>query len=166
MGLPRELRVKDGKLFQTPITGIEKLRDGEAPADGTLPAACEILVDIDPARQAEDFDLNLYTKADGSGGLRLHYDAASRTCTVDKTGLNKRFNMAVGEVLDMPLENPLRNLRIFVDHSSTEYFVNDGEATFTTHSYPEAEEFHYTVSDGAAIKIYRMKPSVKDDFVI
>ena len=163
MGLPRELRVKNGKLLQTPVSGIEALRAGEAPADGTLPAACEMIVE--PAADA-DFDLNLYTKADGSGGLRLHYNAASRTCTVDRTGLNKRFNMAVGEVLDMPLENPLKSLRIFIDHSSTEYFVNDGEATFTTHSYPEAEEFHYTVTDGAKVKIYKLNPSVKDDFVV
>jgi beta-fructofuranosidase len=74
--------------------------------------------------------------------------------------------MAVGEVLDMPLENPLKSLRIFIDHTSTEYFVNDGEATFTTHSYPEAEEFHYTVTDGAKVKIYKLNPSVKDDFVV
>ena len=74
--------------------------------------------------------------------------------------------MAVGEVLDMPLENPLRSLRVFVDRSSTEYFVNDGEAVFTTHSYPETEELHYTVTDGADVKIYRLAPSVKDDFVI
>ena len=168
MSLPRELRIKDGKLLQTPISGIEELRDGEAPADGTLPPACEILVNrgAGPDAETQDFDFNLYTKADGTGGLRLHYDAASKTCTIDRTGLNKRFNMAVGEVLDMPLENPLRSLRVFVDRSSTEYFVNDGEAVFTTHSYPETEEFHYTVTDGAGVKIYRLAPSVKDDFVI
>ena len=163
MGLPRELRVKDGKLFQTPVSGIETLRAGEAPADGTIPSACEILVE--PAADG-DFDFNLYTRADGTGGLRLHYDAGSGTCTIDRTGLNKRFNMAVGEVLDMPLENPLTSLRIFVDHSTTEYFVNNGEAVFTTHSYPEAEEFHYTATDGAAVKIYRLSPSVRDDFVV
>ena len=168
MSLPRELRIKDGKLLQTPISGIEELRDGEAPADGTLPPACEILVNrgAGPDAETQDFDFNLYTKADGTGGLRLHYDAASKTCTIDRTGLNKRFNMAVGEVLDMPLENPLRSLRVFVDRSSTEYFVNDGEAVFTTHSYPETEEFHYTVTDGADVKIYRLASSVKDDFVI
>ena len=66
----------------------------------------------------------------------------------------------------MPLENPLTSLRIFVDHSTTEYFVNNGEAVFTTPSYPEAEEFHYTATDGAAVKIYRLSPSVRDDFVV
>ncbi|MBQ6207510.1 MAG: GH32 C-terminal domain-containing protein, partial [Oscillospiraceae bacterium] len=71
-----------------------------------------------------------------------------------------------GEVLDMPLDNPLKTLRIFIDRSSTEIFANDGEATFTTRSYPTAEEFHYTVTDGASVKIWTMTPSVVDDFVI
>ena len=162
MSVVRELRLGDGQLIASPVEGFEQLRDKELPADGTLPAFGEFLLKAG----AGDMDLNLFTKADGTGGLKIHYDDAAKTLTVDKTGLNKRFNMAVGEVLDMPLENPLRNLRIFIDRSSTEYFVNDGEATFTSHTYPEAEEFHYTVTDGAAVKIYKLNPSVKDDFVV
>ena len=162
MSLPRELRLKDGRLSQTPISGIETLRDEEVTPNGTLPAACELEI----APSDGDFDLNLFTKADGSGGMRLHYDAAKKTCTVDKTGMTKRFNQSVGEVLDMPLDNPLKKLRVFIDRSSTEMFANDGEATFTTRSYPTAEEFNYTVTDGANVKIWTMKPSVTDDFVI
>ena len=80
--------------------------------------------------------------------------------------MNKRFNQPVGEVLDMPFETPLRNLRIFIDRCSVEIFANDGEETFTSHVYPEAEEFHYTVTDGADVKLWKLTPSVKDDFVI
>ena len=115
---------------------------------------------------AGDFDLNLFTKADGAGGLRLHYDSAKQVCTLDRTGMDKRFNEQVFEVLDMPLETPLKTLRIFIDRGSTEFFVNDGEATFTTRSYPTEREFHYTVSDGAALRIWTLHPSVKDDFVV
>ena len=115
---------------------------------------------------AGDFDLNLFTKADGAGGLRLHYDSAKQVCTLDRTGMDKRFNEQVFEVLDMPLETPLKTLRIFIDRGSTEFFVNDGEATFTTRSYPTEREFHYTVSDGAKLRIWTLHPSVKDDFVV
>ena len=85
---------------------------------------------------------------------------------MDRTGLNKRFNQSVGEALDMPFETPLRKLRIFIDRCSVEIFANDGEETFTSHVYPEADEFHYTVTDGAAVKLWALKPSVIDDFVI
>ena len=113
-----------------------------------------------------DADFNLFTKADGSGGLTMHYDAAKRVCTFDKSGMTNRCNEHVGEVLDMPLENGLRKLEIFVDRSSVEYFANDGEATFSAHSYPTAEEFHYTTSGDVSVKIWNMKASVKDDFVV
>ena len=157
MGLPRELRIKDGKLIQTPVSGVYGLRDGEAPADGTIPAACEIEVTFGDT----DADFNLFTKADGTGGLTMHYDAAKRVCTFDKSGMINRCNEQIGEVLDMPLENGLRKLDIFVDRSTVEYFANDGEATFSAHSYPTAEEFHYTANGAAAVKIWNMKASVK-----
>ena len=161
MTLPRELRIVDGKLLQTPISGIEQLRWAEKPDDGILPDACELEIEI----PAGDFDLALFAKADGSGGLTLHYDAASKVCTLDRRGLNKRFNRNVFEVLDMPLENELRKLRIFIDRSSTEIFVNDGEATFTTHSYPEENE-HYLTHSPAQVKMWALEASVTDEFVV
>ena len=162
MSLPRELRVRDGKLLQTPITGIEQLRGEELMPDGTLPAACELEVKV----PAGDFDLNLFTRADGSGGLRLHYDAEKKVCTFDRSGMDKRFNTNVFEILDLPLDRPLEELRIFVDRSSAELFLNGGEATFTTHSYPTAREHNYTVTPGAALRIWPMDRSVTDEFVV
>ena len=162
MTLPRELRVRDGRLVQTPITGVESLRGEELAPDGTLPAACELSVEVPQG----DFDLNLFTKVDGTGGLRLHYDAARRTCTVDRTGMDKRFNQQVFEVLDMPLDTPLRTIRVFIDRCSAELFVNDGEATFTTRAYPTEREFHYTVTGGAGLRLWTIRPSVTDDFVV
>ena len=80
--------------------------------------------------------------------------------------MTKRFNPQVGEVLTMPLAEGLFSIRIFIDHSSTEYFFNDGEASFTSHSYPTEEEFHYTATPGAEIRIRRMNPSVEDTFIV
>lgn len=160
--LPRELRVRDGRLLQAPVSGIETLRERELTRSEALPAACEL--EIAPA--TGDFDLNLFTAPDGSGGFRLHYSAADRVCTVDKTGMAKRFNPSVGEVLPMPLERPLEKLRIFIDRSSVELFANDGEAVFTAHVYPTNGEHSYTVSEGAALRLWSLHPSVRDDFVI
>ena len=185
MTLPRELRIRDGRLIQTPISGIEALRGEEITGDdagrpcgcaeedpcacvkgtavcGKLLPACEMLA----AFSGGDADLNLFTKADGSGGLAIHYDAAAQTCTVDRTGMNKRFNEQVGERLDMPLGEDLKELRIFVDRSSVEIFANEGTAVFTTHLYPEAEEFGFTASGNISVRLWEMQPSVTDSFVI
>ena len=161
MTLPRELRVVHGRLLQTPIAGIEQLRTAPLADDGQLPPACELEITV----PAGDFDLTLFAKADGTGGLKLHYDAAARVCTVDRRGLAKRFNQNVFEVLDVPLERELETLRIFIDRSSAEFFFNGGEATFTTHCYPEADE-HGLTHSRADVRIWALGASVTDDFVV
>ena len=162
LSLPRELRVANGRLIQTPIPAVKALRGAELPAEGALPAACALEVGC----PGGDFELSLFTRADGSGGLRLRYDAGRRVCTVDKRGMDKRFNARVGEVLDMPLDAPLTKLEIYADRSSVEIFANDGEATFTTHLYPTGREFNYTASEGLDVHIWPMARSVTDEFVV
>ena len=162
MTIPRKLRIRDGRLWQTPVNGIEVLRERELAADGNLPEAGEITVDV----PAGDFELNLYTHADGSGGMRLHYNSLTRTVTIDRRGMEKRFNQHVFEVLDVPMDEPLKSIRVFIDRSSTEFFLNEGEKTFTTHSYPIAAEHHYTVTDGANLRLWAYSRSVTDEFVV
>ena len=77
-----------------------------------------------------------------------------------------RFNEQLGEALTVPLLTPLRELRIFIDRCSVEIFLNGGEETFTTHLYPTGEEFFYRCSGETELRIFRLGPSVRDDFVI
>ena len=81
-------------------------------------------------------------------------------------GIGDSGLLAVGEVLTMPLASPLRELRIFVDHSSVEIFVNDGEETFTAHVYPTEKERYINVTQPEHMVLYSLRASVKDDFVI
>jgi len=163
LSLPRELRVCGDRLVQTPLPGLEALREAEIAPEGKLPAVCELELTV---AGDGDLDFNLFTRADGTGGLRLHYDSAAKRCTLDRSGMDKRFNQAVGEVLDMPLDTPLKKLRVFIDRCSAEIFANDGEATFTTHVYPSEGEFNYTLNGVADLKIWKLKPSVTDEFVV
>ena len=161
LSLPRELRIRDGKLLQTPIPAVESLREEELPPDSLLPAACELEV-----RPAEgDFELKLFTRGDGSGGLLFRWDAAQGTVTVDRTGLDKRFNQKVGEMLSFSPDTPLRDLRVFIDSNSAEFFLNGGEATFTTHVYPTEDEHHLSATPGASLRLWRLGTSVTDAFV-
>ena len=162
MTLARELRIRDGYLYQTPVPEVYSLRQEEWKPEGILPKAGEMQLACD----GEDMILKLFTKEDGSGGLLLRYDSASKTMTVDKSNMEQRFNEAVGECLEMPLETPLQKLEIFIDHSSAELFVNDGEETFTAHVYPTAQETGYTLEGNAGVRIWTYMASVKDDFVV
>ncbi len=161
MTLARELRIRDGALIQTPITGIESLREAEL--TGTvLPAAGEVELTFGKG----DADVTLFAKEDGTGGFKIHYNAETKTCTVDRTGMNKRFNTNVFEVLDMPLSHDLRTMRIFIDHSSVELYVNDGEEVFTSHLYPEEPEQFLLCSDSVSVRMWSYRASVTDNFVM
>ena len=163
MTIPRELTLKDGVLIQRPVSGIESLREKEEPADGTLPEACEMTLRMS---SGAPFELRLFTKEDGSGGMTIYYDADRRVIRVNREGMDLRFNQQLGESLNMPLRRPLSDLRIFIDRSSVELFVNGGEETFTSHCYPTAGEHHYEAEGDAEIRIWRLAPSVTDDFVV
>ncbi len=162
MSLPRELRLIGGKLIQSPVADFDQLKGEEILADGSLPETCEMRVET----PAGNVRLNLFTRKDGSGGLTICYDSEKRVLRVDKTGLAKRFNQNVGEVLDIPMEDSLTDIRLIIDRCSVEMFINGGKYTFTAHVYPTPEEHHYTVSGWDQVRLWQLGTSVKDDFVV
>lgn len=172
MSLPRELTIRDGHLFQYPVPGVKELRAEELPAGtpsadgrlvhGALPKAGEMQI----LCGGGDLKLHLFEDADGKGALEINYDDKAKILTVDKSGMKHRFNESVGERLEMPLLTPLKKLDLFIDHSSIELFANDGEETFTSHVYPEAEDTGYTLEGTAQVRLWRYNASVKDDFAV
>ena len=158
--LPRELRMVDGKLLQRPVPQLSQLRQEKVNPDGFLPRVAELEI----YNHGEDAQIQLFCKADGTGGLSLRYDASSQTCTIDRSQMDLRFNEAIGEVLDVPLDRALTDLRIYIDRSSVELFFNEGEATFTSHLYPSAEENCYQLSPELSLDMWTLKPSVTDEF--
>ncbi|MBR3154634.1 MAG: sucrose-6-phosphate hydrolase, partial [Lachnospiraceae bacterium] len=161
--LPRELRIRDRRLIQQPIAELAELRDKEIDvSDGKMPRVCELLINI---RQG-DASFRLFTKADGSGGISIEYDDTAKKITIDRSGLDKRFNVEQGESRSRPLENGLSQLRIFIDKSSMEIFVNDGDAVFTTRVFPNPWENEFRIKADCDMKIWSLKPSVMDDFII
>ena len=127
-----------------------------------LPRACE----LEAVFQDGSADLNLFTRKDGSGGFTIHYDAAARLMTVSRTGMEKRFNENVFETISFSPETDLKKISAFIDSCSVELFINDGEKTFTSHIYPTAEEHHFAVSENAAVKVWGLKTTVTDKFVV
>ena len=140
-----------------------RLRD--EPADvsrGVIPDACEMIVRV----RDSDLNLNLFTQPDGSGGFRIIYDSASKEFTVDRSQMKTRFNESFGEQRTRVLEESLSELRIFIDRSSVEIFVNDGEAVMTSRVFPQADEHGFTYEGNAAIRIWSLKHAMHEDFVI
>ncbi len=162
MTIPRELTIKNGNLIQKPITGIEKLREKKLELDGILTIPSELQIDI----LGEKFNLKLFTKQDGTGGFSINYNKSSNSLTVSKKEMTNHYNEEIGEVLEIPLKKNLKSLRIFLDKSSIEIFINNGESTFTSHIYPTDEEIGYDINGDFVLTAWNLRTSVKDDFIV
>ena len=161
MIVPRELRLKGDVLYQTPVEAVKDLRLDPVEGD-VLPNVCDIELEFKPG----DAKIALFTKADGTDGLTIDYDEKTKTFTVDKSKMDKRFNEKVFEVLEMPIQSELKKMRILIDRSSVEIFVNGGEETFTMHLYPTERETGFVLTDNVKAVIYPLEKAATDEFVV
>ena len=166
--LPRELTVRGRRLIQRPLPELKKIRDErivpEVNGKGccALPRAAEMEVDCRPG----DMRLTLFTDSEGAGGLSIRYDDGRREITVDRGGMRETFNPEEGLSRSRPLEEGLHHLRIFVDASSVEVFVNDGDAVFTSRVFPTADEHWYRLEGDVFARLWSIRPAVRDTFLI
>ena len=77
-----------------------------------------------------------------------------------------RFNEKVFETLEVPLENPLKKIDAYIDSSSVELFINDGEKTFASRIFPTEGEHGCAASANAAVKVTALAKSVTDKFIV
>lgn len=150
MTLPRELSVADGRLRQQPVRELEALR-----------------------KQETSFAVSGETRMSVSGGFELWAERAAG---------EEAFELQMGEqvllwylpeekkfelkFLDRSGEgrdsrkvrlDGLKNIRMFVDTSSIEVFLNDGEEVFTTRYYPENQETEIAVRTAEGLgKIWKL----------
>jgi fructan beta-fructosidase len=128
--LPRELRIRNGRVVQLPIREVAKLR-GKPVSDAAM-------------FRGEVYELEA-TLAPGAS-IALRSGAGEETVVglragelyVDRTKSGKvDFNPAFSGVHAAPVKGsgPLR-VRVFVDRSSVEVFGGDGEVTITDRIFP------------------------------
>ncbi len=166
--LPRELTVRGRRLIQQPLPELKKLRDeriGTEPNEAgvfRLPEAAELELDCRPG----DVHLSLFADEAGQGGITIDYNESRREILVDRSGMKTRFNLSEGESRMRPLESSLFHLRIFIDRSSVEIFVNDGDAVFTSRIFPTKEEHFAKIEGDTFNRLWTLKPAVKDQFLI
>ena len=147
--LPRELRALRGRKIDLETTDI-------------LPRVCE----LELISRGGDLTIGLFANADGKGGLTVAYDDEAKEITVDRSGLKRRFNIGLGEQRTRPLPKGLSHLRFFIDSSSVEIFVNDGDAVFSSRIFPTEGEDRLRIDGDASVHMWELKRAVDDVFVI
>lgn len=159
--MPRELTVHNRRLIQKPLPEFASLRDREADlSDGVLPRSCEIEI-----RSQGNIEIRLFS-SETTPGFVIHYSDQDQMMMINRSGMKKRFNTQWGQVRTHDLAHPLHHLRIFIDSSSIEVYVNNGDALFTSRVFPEADEHQFSIKGEADAKIWTLKDAVKDDFVV
>ena len=174
MSLPRILTIEDGKLMQRPAPDMKKLEgevlfkaeNGTITADklhGLMPRTAIIHLE-NPSLQSTE--LSLYSK-NGRRGFEISYDRNAQVLTVDRSALNHQINEEFGAVRRIALENGLSALDVYVDRSSVEIFVNNGEKVVSARVFPEADERILRMGGkDINLAIYSPLKSVEDNFII
>lgn len=138
--LPRVLTVEEGKLRQRPVPSLKNLRGDVETAEGYATrknvklhpyegTQYELIVDV-LENDATEFYIELRVSKKES--TMLTYNSASRRVTLDRFDSGLLPEGVDGFSRSVVLDEDLTKLQIFVDTSSIEIFLNDGEKVMTT----------------------------------
>lgn len=148
--LPREITLsKDNQVLIKPIAEVEKLR-GESETFLNLELKnikkdlklnsrqCELIIQINLTKTtAERAGLALAASADGKESTLLYVDNQSKRLILDRS--NSGSGVQGYRSIPLPGVDVL-TLRIFIDRSSVEVFVNEDHAVLTSRIYPTHDD--------------------------
>lgn len=145
--LPRELKLNGDRLIQTPVKELEKLRDNHRNLNEEIIASEKSFEGF----SGEHYELNCEIKDFKSGkvGLKLRvseneetvisYDIDNNKLTLDRGRSGEEFALEWGTTRSVSINCDVLKLRVFMDTSSIEVFVNDGENVLTSRIFPSKE---------------------------
>lgn len=160
MTLPRELSLSGGRLRQAPVREIaSRRRNSVSHADvsfsgplrlaGVEGARMELSVKAD-LREAKSFEIRFFLGRDGSAVARYGTESGCMVldrglCGIPIRNIGGKENDVTRSV-PVALRGGILDLRLFLDRSSAELFLQQGEATMTATMYPPEDavgvEFH------------------------
>ncbi|MCI9155937.1 MAG: glycoside hydrolase family 32 protein [Lawsonibacter sp.] len=150
MTLPRELSVRNGRLYQTPVRELERYRgpavvhnrilvSGETNLPGVQGRVLDMTVNICPAGKDSYRWFRLHVAKDGQNDTIIRYKPDESTLKIDRcrSGLPRDI-VNTRSFLVRPQDGALK-LRVILDRYSLEVFVNDGEEAASAVIYTRQE---------------------------
>lgn len=150
MTVPRELKLKSGKLIQNPVRELENYRrnevacrdvrlceaDGQRRLPGISGRVLDMTLDVD-VRRASSFTVHL--ASDGDYVTTVSYDVNQGTLTTDRTYSGQRKDMICSRTMYVDQKDGCIRLRVLLDKYALELLVNDGEQAMTSLLYTPLE---------------------------
>lgn len=143
--LPRELRFDGGKFKQSPVKELEALRMNKLEESGSLTGE-QIIQGFDgdayelsillSASNVNTFGFELFHSE--KEGIRLIFDRQKQHISLDRSTFANQVKSEYGSVRTaewVPTDEV--NIRVFVDKSVVEIFINNGELVFTSRVFPD-----------------------------
>lgn len=164
--LPRVLTVKNGKLIQQPAEELKALRENELETNLML---------NNENIEIEGFNGNVYelyaeftksTAAQFGVELRvgngektvIKYNTDEKKVIFDRTSSGDAFAEEYGTIRKCAIKADIISFQIFVDVSSVEVFVNNGEEVFTGRIFPDQESKGIRFfSSGGSVRVNTLK---------
>lgn len=171
MTLPRELKIINNKLIQLPVEEIKNYRQNEISyenvsfghelrLDGIKGNSIELEMNI---KVWGDFCIDVLASENNNERFRIMYHDFKKLFTVDRSQSGK-VTRSFGERtsqeyrnVELELIEQELKLRIFVDKSSVEIFVNDGEYVLASNCYPINEDYNVVFTGASECKIVSLK---------
>ncbi|MBY0146848.1 sucrose-6-phosphate hydrolase [Neobacillus niacini] len=145
--LPRELSIHEEKVIQKPVVELELLRGEKVEATkilnnestsfkGIAGDIYELLAEFS-ASTAKEFGIELRVGANEKTVIK--YNSFEKKISFDRTHSGQSFAEEFGSIRKCSFESKTISIRVFVDVSSVEIFVNNGEKVFTGRIFPSKE---------------------------
>ena len=127
--IPRELVLKNDKIYQIPVVELETLRKGDSIKNKILLNENPVLkiFESNTFELKIDFEKSTEFEVEFRENCKLSFNNKIFKLEIGKAGYGRDMR---GVEIDT-----LKSLRIFSDNSSLEIFLNDGEEVFSTRIY-------------------------------
>ncbi|MFC0561159.1 glycoside hydrolase family 32 protein [Halalkalibacter alkalisediminis] len=141
MTIPRQLKGINGKIYQQPVTELQELRTNHCAYENVeLTTKAQGFEGI----EGEALEIYLETLETVTQPIKIHIRNHANIVyhPTDKLVKLDRISYVDGKTVEERFCHlqQLTNLRIYLDTSSIEVFVNDGEEVFSARIYPKQED--------------------------
>lgn len=149
--IPRELSVRDGVLCQNPVRELDDWWNQEISFtdgyEGSVDVCCELELQV----ENESVDVTL------AEGLSLRYDGGEGIFWMEF--MDK--SLGAGRTVRGRKIQALSHMRILVDVSCVEVFLNGGKDVFSTRFYPEKNQYRVKVEGSCVKGSYRYHEEIR-----
>ena len=157
--IPRELSISNGKLIQKPVAELELLRKTKDIFISDLKNEKINLnmsgISYELIAEFRDFDndFGLELRCGNNEKTVISYDFHDKKIILDRSNSGENFGLEYGTQRKVSFINSKIKFHIFMDNSSLEIFVNDGEEIFTSRIFPSENSKGINIFSAGNVKV-------------